>query len=566
VASFLAQGTGKASLQQLPAARRFLLQASSTRRRRTASLSRKRTTRALTYTTKGQLVFRRCKTKICPFPKASLVDKADDLCSDNACSSINGYMSYYCYTDSCDGSFTGAGSDSGGTCDFFYTPQTCSDVNAVCSSNYCYTYSYGIYYNCYDPFCSGSYFTSSGGSGSSGSASRVEDCGNVTITSCDNAASAFADAGCSCYTCSKTGGYLSASCSSPFTCSLSSQSYFYDDTALDDIADYSSMAALVYGIAAALLVGFAGLGKCIVVLCFRKVEKEASTKDLVLQAMPPVSRFVCKCSFASIIQEDGSRMGFVDYLCDKKELFGLLDCRKKTAAVRPRWMRFFAAASALMVTISLAFILGTGVYNNEDCSTSQQVDYCADSADSSPTSVTAVDCQAASAEASNTANWVTTAITLASSSLGSMVIRSAEDGSRLQIFFLLLCTAMALGLMIYGIALASALSKVAAEGDDGANSRQVEAIGMTLLTGWGYDQLVGIAGMILNFLFDAVMYKANCKPRLEGVKGAGAAVVHPHSAPQDLDDSIMKTEAVKGGVGYPVRIDKVKLEVLMPQQ
>jgi len=411
----------------------------------------------------------------------------------------------------------------------------------------------------------------------------------ISFSSCDGAASEFTRAGCSCYTCTETDGQVYASCSSPFSCSLTSTGNYGSEIEMGNkeygivFAVYLATAAVVWG-AAKLIAEF-----------FPHEKKGASTKDLVMQAMPPATRFVYKHSFASFIQEDGSPTGFVDYLCDEKELFGFLDCRKKTAAVRPRCMRFLAIVSTLMVTISLAFLLGTVVYNNESCSSTQVVSYChscacktycngvdlgctdcqckpnngcqrysclgaiSEISSDSASSVTTSVCQGASVENSDKAKWVTMFLTLAVSWAGSAAVQTAEDGSRRQKLFLA-------GNTVAAIAYSASLSKEATDEDaENANQRRLEAIGTTLLAGWWYEQLVGFGAIISYFVCYRVIYHTMYRPRLEEVKRAGAAAVHPHDA-QELDDSIMKTEGVKGGVGNPVTIDEVRLQAPTQQQ
>ncbi|KAG2920156.1 hypothetical protein PC114_g6193 [Phytophthora cactorum] len=68
--------------------------------------------------------------------------------------------------------------------------------------------------------------------------------------------------------------------------------------------------------------------------CFPDNTKEPSIKQTVTHRLSSVAWCLYTLvSFASFVQDDGASVTFIDYLCDKNELFGLIDWRKKTAAV-----------------------------------------------------------------------------------------------------------------------------------------------------------------------------------------------------------------------------------------
>jgi hypothetical protein len=420
---------------------------------------------------------------------------------------------------------------------------------------------------------------------------------DTMFSSCDEAESKFKSVGCSCFTCDESNGNVEASCTSPYSCSLQVLQ------STTDTSDTPEMGAKEYGVVFAVYIVtalvLAGSAIAISFYCFRnKVKEEPTVKEILAKRMHVVVRLVYMGSLASFVQDDGSPMGFVDYFCDKKELFGLLDWRKKTAKVRPRWMRGCAIVTTLLVTISLAFLLGTVVYNNESCATTHSVNFSCDcqtlcggvdmgcdacecksssecysssyqcqsstaSADAAQ-STSSFTCESASVETSRTANWVTAILTRVMAKAGSQAIGTADAGSTRQKFLFLATAIVSIFLIAFSAVFSEHLKKGATEGDDGANARRLQAVGQTLFTGWWYDQVVGFGAIISRFVCSWGAYMLY-QPKLKEVKRGDAAAVHPQSA-QGFDDSIMKTEGVKGGIGYPVRIDKVKLEVLTQQQ
>ncbi|KAG3032780.1 hypothetical protein PC116_g8808 [Phytophthora cactorum] len=61
---------------------------------------------------------------------------------------------------------------------------------------------------------------------------------------------------------------------------------------------------------------------------------------------------------------------------------------------------------------------------------------------------------------------------------------------------------------------------------------------------------------LVQFVVFGICYNTLFTPKVEEVKHAGAAAVHPHG----LDASITKTDDVKGDMGKPVTIEEVKLQ------
>ncbi|ETO83809.1 hypothetical protein F444_02214 [Phytophthora nicotianae P1976] len=297
-------------------------------------------------------------------------------------------------------------------------------------------------------------------------------------------------------------------------------------------------------------------------------------------------------SFESFVEDDGASVSFTDYLCDKNELFGLIDWRKKTAAVRPRWMRASAIAAAFLVTLSLAFLLGTVVYNNESCQSVLKVEYChvcscetycdgarigctdgcqcrerngcssyscsgasSEISTNSATETSTYACQSADVKTSSKAYYVTMFLTMVMSKANSIAICSVDVGSSRQKLLHLVTVLIGIALVGFGIIYSNYLSKEDA-GDPEASSRRQRAISQTLFTGWWYDQVANLAMTLAQFVVFGICYNTLYSPKVEEVKYAGAAAVHPHK----LDANIMKTDDVKGDKGEPVVVEEVKLQ------
>ncbi|KAE9344322.1 hypothetical protein PR003_g8529 [Phytophthora rubi] len=420
----------------------------------------------------------------------------------------------------------------------------------------------------------------------------------ISFSNCSDAQTQFNSAGCTCYTCNEVNGHVEASCTSPFSCSLTSSPDTQDAAAPKMGNKEYAIICAVYVATAAVLAGAATL---IAKLCFPQISKEPSVADLVKKRMPTITRYAFQASLESFVRDDGSPTGFVDYFCDKKELFGVLDCRKKTAVVRPRWMRVCAIVTTLMITISLALLLGTVVYNNESCTSTNTVTYCsvcscktlcggidigctagcqcksssecplssyackgADSVVSSSgvTQTSTINCESASVATSDKANWVTMILTLLMGKAGSMAISTAEVGSSRQKLLHVATASASIALIIFGVLYSQQLTKASVDGDTGANERRMKAVGATLVTGFLYDQAVGFGTVFSQFVLYSGCYYWWYRPQLETMKSAGAAAVHPHG----LDDSIMKTDGVKAAMSKPVAVDEVTLQPPTQQQ
>lgn len=319
---------------------------------------------------------------------------------------------------------------------------------------------------------------------------------------------------------------IDASCTAPFDCSpeistSSSQDETTDAPEMGD-GDYSIVCAVFIGIA--LILG----GSAVIVarFCFPESVKEVSIKEIVKQRMRPIMRCLYNVTpFPSFVEGDGAPVGFIDYVCDQKELFGLVDWRKKTAVARPRWMRACAIATAFLVTLSLAFLLGTVVYNNEKCQSSHTVGYCrtcvcqtycngaemgctddcqciavsgcmnyhcsgasSEVSTDAATTTSTFECQSASIGTSKKSYWVTMLLTMVMSKASSIAIDSAEDGSWRQKLLYLVTALVSIALVIFGVAYSKHLSKADNDADPDASSRRQQAIQETLLTGCGTNR------------------------------------------------------------------------------
>ncbi|KAF1777337.1 hypothetical protein GQ600_3577 [Phytophthora cactorum] len=213
----------------------------------------------------------------------------------------------------------------GGNCYSYHNilATMCAEVSSVCTSNSCYSSDGDISYTCYSPYsCSGSYTVPAATIAtptSSSDSNGADNCNSMSLSSC----------------------------------------HYAETTAT----------AIILGGSTVFVARF----------CFPDNTKEPSIKQTVTHRLSSVAWCLYTLvSFASFVQDDGASVTFIDYLCDKNELFGLIDWRKKTAAVRPRWMRACAIAAAFLVTLSLAYLLGTVVYNNESCQSIHTVKYCYD--------------------------------------------------------------------------------------------------------------------------------------------------------------------------------------------
>ncbi|KAG7379632.1 hypothetical protein PHYPSEUDO_008315 [Phytophthora pseudosyringae] len=499
-----------------------------------------------------------------------------------------------------------ARADYGGDCYYSYgiLATTCDEVTSVCNINDCNTTNGALSYACYDPYtCSGSYTvpaattatpTTTTSSSSAGSgADRADACNSMHLSSCTKAESAFKGVGCTCYSCVETNGNIEASCTVPFECSpLTSNPQ-------DETSDAPEMGDGDYGIVCAVYIATAiilgGSAVFVAHLCFPANIKETSVKQTVKQRLSAFAWCIYTlASFASFVQDDGAPVAFIDYLCDNNELLGLIDWRKKTAAVRPRWMRACAIAAAFLVTLSLAYLLGTVVYNNESCQSIVTVNYCrtcacqticggmdigctgdcqcranngcggryqcsgASSEVSTSATITtsSFKCRSASIETSRKANWTTMLLTMVMSKASSIAISSAEDGSWRQKLLHLAALLVSTALVAFGVAYSKHLSKPENAADRDASSRRQQAIGQTLFTGWWYDQLAGLVLTLGQFGVFRLCYGTLYMAKVEEAKRTGAAAVHPHG----LDDSIMKTDGVKGDEGRPVTIEQVTLQ------
>ncbi|KAL4110948.1 hypothetical protein PRIC1_002632 [Phytophthora ramorum] len=90
-----------------------------------------------------------------------------------------------------------------------------------------------------------------------------------------------------------------------------------------------------YGIVCAVFVAtaiiLAGSAIAVAYYCFSENIKEPSIKEIVMKRMTTLAWCLYGVvSFGSFVQDNGAPVGFIDYLCDKNELFGLVDWRKKT--------------------------------------------------------------------------------------------------------------------------------------------------------------------------------------------------------------------------------------------
>ncbi|KAG3112273.1 hypothetical protein PI124_g7798 [Phytophthora idaei] len=214
----------------------------------------------------------------------------------------------------------------------------CAEVSSVCTSNSCYSSDGDISYTCYSPYsCSGSYTvpaaTIATPTSSSSDSNGADNCNSMSLSSCHYLV------GCSCYSCVETNGNIEASCTAPFECTPMISSPHNKETndapSIGD-GDYGVVCAVF--LATAIILG--GSTVFVARFCFPDNTKEPSIKQTVTHRLSSVAWCLYTLvSFASFVQDDGASVTFIDYLCDKNELFGLIDWRKKTAAVRPRWMR-----------------------------------------------------------------------------------------------------------------------------------------------------------------------------------------------------------------------------------
>ncbi|RLN87892.1 hypothetical protein BBJ28_00010360 [Nothophytophthora sp. Chile5] len=347
----------------------------------------------------------------------------------------------------------------------------------------------------------------------------------------------------------------------------------------------------VFGVFLAVAIVLVGSTTAIAKYCFPPKDKKSSIKELVQKSIQPTTKLGrgVKLFYYGLsmmfVQDDGSATGFIDYFCDKNELAGLADWRKKTAVVRPRWMRFFAIVTSLLVTLSLAFLLGTVVYNNESCSSTQTVNYCSQCSCStlcdgvklgctsgcqcysssecssyscsgasstvsstSATSVTSTVCEKADISYSVKANAVTVFLTQVMAFAFNMAVTSAINGSPYQKRLSLATTVAAIGLVVFGVLYSNQVAKEH-DTDSDANSRRMAAILTTLFTGWWIDQVVGIGTIHMTFVGYRICYDFFYKPKLGLVKlGAGTAAVYPTDG-HALDDSIRKTDGAAGKQG-----------------
>lgn len=147
--------------------------------------------------------------------------------------------------------------------------------------------------------------------------------------------------------------------------------------------------------------------------------------------------------------------------------------------------------TTLMVSISLACLLGTVVYNNENCTTTRTVNDCCEcqtwcgsedigcdgctcrscssgsyqcslsqiTVDGATTTSTSFACESASVETSNKANWVTMILTLIIRKAGSIAINTAEDGSARQKLLHLVTGSVSIALIIFGVLYSQAFSQ-----------------------------------------------------------------------------------------------------------
>ncbi|KAG6969635.1 hypothetical protein JG687_00003109 [Phytophthora cactorum] len=279
--------------------------------------------------------------------------------------------------------------------------------------------------------------------------------------------------GCSCYSCVETNGNIEASCTAPFECTPMISSPHNEETndapSIGD-GDYGVVCAVF--LATAIILG--GSTVFVARFCFPDNTKEPSIKQTVTHRLSSVAWCLYTLvSFASFVQDDGASVTFIDYLCDKNELFGLIDWRKKTAAVRPRWMR--AAPSCQSIhTVKYCYDCSCQTYcdrvdigctddcqcrGNNGCGSYRCSGASSEVSTDSATDISSYACQSADVETSSKAYWVTMLLTMVLSKATSIAIGSAEDGSLRQKLLHLVGMLVGIALVAFGVIYSNHLSK-----------------------------------------------------------------------------------------------------------
>ncbi|KAL4176837.1 hypothetical protein KRP22_001777 [Phytophthora ramorum] len=406
----------------------------------------------------------------------------------------------------------------GGTCYQYYgvNATTCSDVYDACSYLSSCSYTNGkLSYYCYDHGCSGTW--------TQNSTDTIDVCQSVSFSTCEEADTAFTSIGCICSKCNSNAntGSIDIECYHPFNCSVSG--YLGSEN-----VDGSAVQILVYCIVAAVLMtGAMAISLC----CTPRQMGEPSTKEIVRKKLSCTGRGIYRLVLASFVLEDGTPMRFMEYVCNKTDLFGLIACCKMPN-LRPRWMRLGGLVGTLLVSISLAFIFGTFLYNNEMCSYSQ------DTCDGVPATVT---CSEADGNAYIVADLAAILLSLGISEVSSLAISSVKVGSLRQKLQLAATLITATGLVIYGVLYSSSWSKGNVGDDYSGDSRRGKYIQFILIIVLVFTQIGELSLAICRFLMGRIFYSLVFRSRLEEEKKiAGAAAIYPQ-ADQKINDAIIES-------------------------
>lgn len=420
----------------------------------------------------------------------------------------------------------------------------------------------------------------------------------LSLSSCDDAASAFSSIGCTCYLCVETNGNVDLQCTaSNKTC----YDTIYDsqaDSTLEAPSLNSKHYAVIWVVYIVVALLLAGLTRGAAYWSSRPKASEVNTAakvgDVVLvdaaakeeitdKVKGWLKKFVMYPLLSIIKPDNDSFDALLDVFGDLNKWAGLLIpvvCMFKRAPAKKvrhsKRQAFLKIVTELLITLSLAFMLGTVVFNNESCSATHSVQACSTCVCDTLCGGVSVGCKSDCScfDASDFSGGCNPRTCLASSSTSvsdslishqSIVresgdvsyttgaeatnviltevfaiamgigVRSAKKGSPRQGLLYLAALLVAIALGGFGWFYASSIAKEQVSYDETYMDRRIKAISAVLLASWWTDQLVDFGKASLLCGIGWLAYRmSDKKPNEKLAANAGAgSVVRPHGAHLD---------------------------------
>lgn len=438
------------------------------------------------------------------------------------------------------------------------------------------------------------------GANGAGASSCVSSYG-LSLSSCENALSAFDNIGCSCFSCVETNGQIELECTASNKTCQDSINDNQDDSSLNAPSLNSKHYAVIWSVYLVVALLLAGLTRGITYWRARpKADASTTVRGFVLcdavskdelfdNAKEWLKKFVLQPIATSIKPDDDSIDALIDMFGDLNKWAGLLlpiirmfkssPEKKEKMNRHSKYQGFLKIVTELIITLSLAFMLGTVVFNNESCSSTRTAKACSlcvcdttcngasigcqddcscydktncngahscgfissVSVTNSLVSTQSFLCESGDVSYTTGAEATTVILTEVFAIAMGVAVRSAKRGSTQQGLLILLSLLVAAVLAIFGWFYASRISKEQFNYDESYTSRRLKAIGSVLFASWWKDQLIDLAKALLLCIVGRLVYKMSGKtPNEKQIANAGSgSVVRPNDV--HLDESAHPT-------------------------